>query len=233
MRHIKSFYVFNVAASSSSFSEAAHKLNVSHGAVSKQIKLLESYLSQPLFYRQGRDLLLTKEGEMLQSYTQHAFQALENGVSKLTQEKSHCLEVSCEPTLTMRWLMPRLSLFNEAVEADVRLSTAGGPVILGSTGLSMAIRRDDFEPLYGYPKATLVEEWVGPVCSPDYWQQVKADLSEVKLLHSQTRTDAWTQWMLSTDRNEMYENTEQTFAHFYFCIQAAVDGLGAVIGSYH
>ncbi|MGM2628837.1 hypothetical protein ACS2QL_30590, partial [Bacillus cereus group sp. Bce038] len=73
----------------------------------------------------------------------------------------------------------------------MRLSTAGGPVTLGSTGLSMAIRRDDFEPLYLYPKTTLVEEWVGPVFSPDYWQQVQDDLSTVKLLHSHTRPNAW------------------------------------------
>ncbi len=152
MRHLKSFHVFHVAASSASFSEAANKLNITHGAVSKQIKVLETYLAQPLFYKQGRNMLLTKEGEMLKSYTEQAFQALETGVNKLVQEKHQYLEVSCEPTLTMRWLMPRLSAFNDGCDADVRLSTAGGPVTLGSTGLAMAIRRDDFEPLYHYPK---------------------------------------------------------------------------------
>ncbi|MGP8308879.1 LysR family transcriptional regulator [Vibrio sp. YIC-376] len=232
MRHLKSFHIFHVAASSSSFSEAANKLNITHGAVSKQIKVLESYLEQPLFYKQGRNVFLTKEGEMLKGYTQQAFQALENGVSKLRQERHQYLEVSCEPTLTMRWLMPRLSAFNEGCEADVRLSTAGGPVTLGSTGLSMAIRRDDFEPLHDYPKTALAEEWVGPVFSPSYWKQVKQDLSTVKLLHSQTRPVAWQAWMMNAEHQEMSENAQQTFAHFYFCIQAAVDGLGAAMGSY-
>ncbi|UYI48741.1 LysR family transcriptional regulator [Vibrio parahaemolyticus] len=232
MRHLKSFHVFHVAASSSSFSEAAKKLNITHGAVSKQIKVLESYLEQPLFYKQGRNVFLTKEGEILKGYTQQAFQALENGVGKLQHQKHQYLEVSCEPTLTMRWLMPRLSDFNEECGADVRLSTAGGPVALGSTGLSMAIRRDDFEPLHEYPKTVLVEEWVGPVFSPGYWQQVKQDLSVVKLLHSQTRPDAWHEWSVSAEYPELQENAQQTFAHFYFCIQAAVDGLGAALGSY-
>ncbi|HGF7478420.1 TPA: LysR family transcriptional regulator [Vibrio mimicus] len=232
MRHLKSFHIFHVAASSASFSEAANRLNITHGAVSKQIKVLETYLAQPLFYKQGRNMLLTKEGEVLKSYTVQAFQALEAGVDKLMQAKHQYLEVSCEPTLTMRWLMPRLSAFNEGFEADVRLSTAGGSVTLGSTGLSMAIRRDDFTPLRQYQKTKLVEEWVGPVFSPNYWQQVKNNLSAVKLLHSQTRPKAWQEWMICAEQNEMRDNAAQFFAHFYFCIQAAVDGLGATMGSY-
>ncbi|SON49169.1 exported protein of unknown function [Vibrio tapetis subsp. tapetis] len=49
MRHLKAFHVFHVAAASSSYSEAANKLNITHGAVSKQIKVLEHFLAQPLF----------------------------------------------------------------------------------------------------------------------------------------------------------------------------------------
>lgn len=232
MRHLKAFHVFHVAASSSSYSEAANKLNITHGAVSKQVKVLESYLSQPLFYKQGRNVYLTQEGELLKTYTEQAFEALNRGVDKLHQVKNHYLEVSCEPTLTMRWLMPRLSGFYEDSKADVRLSTAGGPVTLGATGLSMAIRRDDFELPHNYKHTQLVNEWVGPVFSPDYWQQVKSDLSKVRLLHSQTRLQAWNDWFRSYGSSSLSDNTHQTFAHFYFCFQAAVDGLGAAIGSY-
>lgn len=233
MRHLKAFHVFHVAASSSSYSEAAEKLSITHGAVSKQIKVLENYLCQPLFYRQGRNVQLTHEGELLKAYTEQAFEALEAGLNKLSQVKNKCLEVSCEPTLTMRWLMPRLSDFYiNNPGADVRLSTAGGPVTLGVNGLSLAIRRDDFELLHDYKKTTLVDEWVGPVFSPDYWQQVKDDLSKVKLLHSQTRPQAWTHWAERSGNSLLLGDTHQTFAHFYFCFQAAVDGLGAALGSY-
>ena len=70
MRHLKAFHVFHVAASSASFTQAASKLNITHGAVSKQIKVLESYLSQPLFYKQGRKVYLTQEGELLKKAIQ-------------------------------------------------------------------------------------------------------------------------------------------------------------------
>ncbi|MGM2842342.1 LysR family transcriptional regulator, partial [Bacillus cereus group sp. Bce002] len=68
MRHLKAFHVFHVAAFSTSFTETADKLNITHGAVSKQIKVLENYLSLPLFYKQGRNLLLTKEGKILKDH---------------------------------------------------------------------------------------------------------------------------------------------------------------------
>ncbi|MCE9684681.1 LysR family transcriptional regulator [Shewanella sp. AS16] len=232
MRHLKAFHVFHVAASSPSYTEAANRLNITHGAVSKQIKVLENHLSLPLFYRQGRNLHLTQEGELLKDYTEQAFQALDAGVNRLYRMKNPCLEVSCEPTLTMRWLMPRLADFYLSSGADVRLSTAGGPVTLGTTGLSLAIRRDDFALSHDYQKIRLVDEWVGPVFSPEYWEQVKHDPGKIKLLHSQTRPQAWDDWSSSYGDTFLAGNAGQSFAHFYFCFQAAVDGLGAAIGSY-
>ena len=233
MRHLKAFHIFDVAADSPSFSKAAEKLCITHGAVSKQIKTLENSLSLNLFYRQGRNVRLTHEGELLKGYTTQAFQALNAGVQKLSQMNTNRLDVSCEPTLTMRWLMPRISSFYEKnPNTDIRLSTAGGPVILGASGLSLAIRRDDFELTQDYKKVPLVDEWVGPVVSPEYWQGVKGDLSTIKLIHSDTRPKAWASWSASSGNELLLNNAHQTFAHFYFCFQAAVDGLGAAIGSY-
>jgi LysR family glycine cleavage system transcriptional activator len=233
MKNLKAFHVFDVAAGSSSFSKAAEKLFITHGAVSKQIKTLENSLSLNLFYRQGRNVRLTREGELLKGYTTQAFQTLNAGVQKLSQVKTNCLDVSCEPTLTMRWLMPRISDFYENnPNTDVRLSTAGGPVTLSSSDSSLAIRRDDFELIQDYRKIPLVDEWVGPVVSPEYWQRVKSNLSTIKLIHSDTRPKAWSNWSNISGDKSLLNNTYQTFAHFYFCFQAAVDGLGAAIGSY-
>lgn len=232
MRHLKAFHTFHIAAASTSYREAAEKLSITHGAVSKQIKILENYLQQSLFYRQGRHVYLTKEGELLKEYTVQAFQTLELGVSKVRHVNQQCIEVSCEPTLTMRWLMPRLSVFHDDTSGDVRLSTAGGPVALGVTGLSMAIRRDDFELHSAHQKIELVEEWVGPVFSPEYWLRVKGDLSKVIKFHSESRISAWKDWLADSTLNMDLGHSEQTFVHFYFCFQAAVDGLGAAIGSY-
>jgi len=232
MRHLKSFHVFHIAAESASYSEAADKLHITHGAVSKQIKQLESSLSQALFYKKGRRMHLTQEGELLKQYTNLAFDALETGINKLKHTNNNYLEVSCEPTLTMRWLMPRLSDFYQKFAVDVRLSTAGGPVTLEEAELSMAIRRDDFAIPAHYQTQTLVDEWVGPVMSPQYWHTIRGDLDNLRLLHSETRAQAWSDWSTATDHTLHLNPSNQQFQHFYFCLQAAADGLGAAIGSY-
>jgi len=233
MKNLKAFHIFNVAAESSTFSEAANKLFITHEAVSKQIKALEDALSINLFYRQGRNVKLTHDGELLKGYTTQAFQALETGVQKLSQKHQNILEISCEPTLTMRWLMPRMADFYQIKpKTDIRLSTAGGPVTLGTNGLSLAIRRDDFDVIQHYQKTTLVQEWVGPVFAPTYSREVKNDFNRIKLIHSDTRPNAWKSWFEKSNIQNFTNNQHQTYAHFYFCFQAAIDGLGGAIGSY-
>ncbi|MCL1127887.1 LysR family transcriptional regulator [Shewanella surugensis] len=231
MRHLKAFHVFQVAATAKSYSAAAKTLHITHGAVSKQIKLLEEYLGQVLFYRQGHRMKLTPKGYSLYAYTEQAFSALNKGIEVLSMQ-TQCIDVSCEPTLTMRWLMPRLVDFNDKhPTGNVRLSTAGGPIFLGKNGQSLAIRRNDFIIPSEYIQTPLVTEWVGPICSGDYWNKMESNVDNIILLHSETRLDAWPQWFKSNEPT-MLENSQQTFAHFYFCIQAAQDGLGMAMGSY-
>ncbi|WP_070962563.1 LysR family transcriptional regulator [Vibrio sonorensis] len=232
MRHLKAFHVFHIAAESSSYSEAADKLHITHGAVSKQIKLLETHLSKALFYKNGRGMSLTQEGELLKQYTNVAFDALDTGINKIKETTGNNIEVSCEPTLTMRWLMPRLSNFYQSSGVDIRLSTAGGPVALGEAGLSMAIRRDDFDIPSDYVKHKLVEEWVGPVMSAQYWNSTQNNHLDITLLHSKTRPHAWKNWATASGHDFYHNKSSQSFDHFYFCLQAAADGLGAAIGSF-
>ncbi|WP_136483628.1 LysR family transcriptional regulator [Vibrio sp. H11] len=231
MRHLKAFYVFHVAAESANHSQAAEKLHITHGAVSKQIKLLENHLGHMLFYKQGRGMRLSTEGKLLKQYTDTAFSALDTGVKKLARASHRSLEVSCEPTLTMRWLMPRLADFYQHSGIDVRLSTAGGPVNLEQSGLDLAIQRDDFAIDGDNGIHDLVPEWVGPVFSPQYWNRVRHNLDDMVLLHSETRPAAWEEWLKGRAQAISLRNAK-SFGHFYFCLQAAADGLGAAIGSY-
>lgn len=238
MRHLKAFYVFHITAGASSYSEAAEKLHITHGAVSKQIKLLEAHLSQQLFCKQGRRMKLTQAGELLKNHTDMAFNALDMGVSKLQKSTDNYIEVSCEPTLTMRWLMPRISSFYQIADVNIKLTTAGGDASLPSSSIrsSMAIRRDDFAIPADYEIHQLVAEWVGPVFSPEYWNKTKNDLANLTLLHSKTRPNAWKNWLMDSKERVKdplhLSGSNQSFDHFYFCIQAAMDGLGAAIGSY-
>src|ERR1700741_2409309 len=56
---------FEAAARLGSFTRAADELNVTHGAVSRQIRLLEDWLRGPLFLRTSRNAVPTQAGSEL------------------------------------------------------------------------------------------------------------------------------------------------------------------------
>ena len=64
---------FEAAARTGSFSSAAEALNLTHGAVSRQIAKLEHWLGLRVFLRQARGVSLTPEGQRLLQRTQEAF----------------------------------------------------------------------------------------------------------------------------------------------------------------
>lgn len=59
---LRAVHCFEVVARNLSFSLAAEELNVTQSAVSHQIRLLEDYLGESLFIRQGRKLSLSDSG---------------------------------------------------------------------------------------------------------------------------------------------------------------------------
>lgn len=61
-------YYFNTIAELEHYTRAAEKLHVSQSNLSHAIKELENELGVQLFERQGRNIKLTKYGEIFQPY---------------------------------------------------------------------------------------------------------------------------------------------------------------------
>jgi LysR family glycine cleavage system transcriptional activator len=57
-----------------------------------------------------------------------------------------------------------------------------------------------------------------------------ADLARHTLLHSETLRDAWPRWLAAAGLSDLAPERDQVFEHFYFAIQAALDGLGVMMG---
>ena len=53
---------FEAAARLGSFHQAAEELHLTQSAISQQIRSLEAFLEQPLFFRTGRSVTLTDAG---------------------------------------------------------------------------------------------------------------------------------------------------------------------------
>ncbi len=103
---------FEAAARHMSFSRAANELCVTQGAVSRQIKTLETYLGVPLFRRLTRIIELTEYGKEYLPVARDAFDRIEQASLRLmNRQRRGVLTVSVLPTFAMRWLIPRLPHF--------------------------------------------------------------------------------------------------------------------------
>lgn len=221
----------DAAARFGSFSKAAQHLNLTHGAVSRAVQQVEQALGVPLFRRHNRRVSLTPEGRAFADCLERILADLRQTTDRIRRTSAPTLAVSCEPTLTMRWLMPRLASFTEAFpECHVHLATGGGPVDFAHSGLDVAIRRADF----GLPDEALVlplwAEHVGPVCNPLAWERWGKTLLQAPRLHTRTRPQAWDDWSTTSGVALPPAPSDQRFDHFSFSLQAAVAGLGIAIG---
>lgn len=221
---LTAFRYFDIAARTESFVRAAEHLHVTHGAVSRQVRLLEESLGVALFERRNRAIFLTPAGRELHSTTQSIFEQLEGAVQRLQQQaEDNVLVVSCEPTIAMRWLIPRLPRFHAAhPNLQLHLVAAGGPVDFARGGIDLALRRDDFHWDRQLHSLKICDEWIGPVARPD--------LNGQRLLHSSTRPDAWATWLRLSGQH-LPHRTRSDFEHFYLSLQAASAGMGMAIAS--
>jgi LysR family glycine cleavage system transcriptional activator len=225
---------FEAAGRLSSFARAGDELHVTHGAVSRQVRQLEEDLGVLLFDRRNRRVRLTPAGQTLLDATVDAFTRVRDAVAAVRSVSNPVpLVVSCEPTLTQRWLIPRLPrLLSRCPGLLVHVLAAGGPVRFERDRVDLAIRRDDFEWPANMCAELIVEEFVGPVCSPVLAQNAPAEtVLALPAIHSATRPDAWPRWLADTGRPARAQ-TGQTFEHFFLSIEAAVAALGVAIGPF-
>src|SRR5207237_1609533 len=105
---------FEAAARLGSFTRAAEELGVTHGAVSRQIRLLEEWLGTSLFLRTSRNAVPTRAGTDLLADAGPALDRLASASLRLQSGKAReVLHISALPTFAMRWLIPRLPGFQQ------------------------------------------------------------------------------------------------------------------------
>ncbi len=128
-----------------SLTAAGEALNVSHAAISQQLRHLERHLDVALFDRSGRALELTSAGEQLAAATGAGFQRMIDAVEELTgADIDRPLHVSATPNFATAWLMPRLPDFRAKYpEIDILLDPSHELVTLSPGGVDVAVRYGD------------------------------------------------------------------------------------------
>ena len=109
----------------SNISEAAHKMNISHSSISRQISSLERDLKVSLFKRHARGLTLTEQGKILFKTAHDIFGKIALTEAKLTESKEKPtgpLTIAATVAFGTTWLAPRIEKFtNSYPEIDVSI----------------------------------------------------------------------------------------------------------------
>jgi LysR family glycine cleavage system transcriptional activator len=232
---LNSIKAFESAARLKSFSQAADELSVTNGAISRHVQQLEDWLRIPLFVRLHRRVELTDEGAAYLIDAGAAFDRLALATARLMEERTHrVLRVKAMVSLTLRWLVPRLSGFQRAhPNIEVRLTTSDVPVPELTTGFDVIIRGGpDVAP--GFNAFAFLSDSHLPVCSPKLLAQRPihriADLEQHTFIHAATMPAGWTEWLAAAGAEDLQPLHSLTFEHVYVALQAAIDGLGIAMG---
>lgn len=232
---LKALPAFEAAARHLSFTVAAEELHLTHSAISHQMKGLEGELGVPLFRRLNRRVELTEAGNVFLRAVRAALDVLETSAAQISaQAVQGPLVVSCLPTFMMRWLIPRLYDFNARhPDIGVRLSASFAPVDFARDGIDAAIRFGAAPWPEDVDAQAFLEEQIGPVCSPSLLKrkglQRPTDLRQHTLLHTESRPDAWPQWLKLVGARGIDVATGPRFEHYYFLLEAAIAGLGVAV----
>jgi DNA-binding transcriptional LysR family regulator len=192
---------FDASARTGSFTAAAQELNLTQGAISRQVQALEEQLNIVLFTRVKRTINLTDKGKVYAKEVHQALQLILNAsLRAITSPMSGTLNLAILPTFGARWLIPKFADFLEKhPDITVNFVSKLAPFDFHSENLHLAIH-------YGSPdwpntqSTFLMGEESIPVCSPKLLekQNLKSidDLRKLPLLHLATRPQAWQDWFL-------------------------------------
>lgn len=224
---------FEAAARRNSFTLAAADLNMTQGAVSRQIRALEDHLGVELFIRRRQRVVLSPAGTAYLEEIGKALSIIRMASTSLrVNPDGGVLNLGIVPTFGTRWLAPRLPDFLQKNPGiTVNLTTKLRPFDFSGEMLDAAIHfgADDWPDT---ERLHLIDETVIPACSPDFLAGLQIgsveDIADAPLLHLATRPDAWRAWF-AVNGLEIDVPSGTTFDQFATMAQAAAHGLGLAL----
>lgn len=221
---------FVAVAAQGSISLAAEQLHVTHGAVNRQVKLLENELGMALLDKCGRGVKLTDAGQQLYHGCQPAFQAIADSCRQLKQQQhDKPLVLACSGSILARWLIPRLQSLQQALpDLPLQLVTSAGDDNPQQQADLSLVFVDN--PQTSAWLIALEQERIGPILAPQLAQQLNLhsvqQLASQVLLHTRSRPQAWPDWAQRNGLSAQVLNMGQGFPHLSHLLEAVSAGLG-------
>lgn len=229
---------FEIAAQTDSYAEAAERLGVTHGAVSRHIAALEQWLGQRLFVKEGRRMVATPMARIFAAEVAHSFDRLMTAAEACGHLGARrIMRVSAPTSFAMRWLIPRLERYH-AMHPDVEVVVTTVSTVQDDLrgGVDVAIRRGVAGSL-AWPQHDVVpvlQDMDTLVMSPALFAarpvRDPADVAGHAWLASETRAGDWAAWLEAAGLQHLGHHPRRVFDHFFVTQRAVEDGLGLGIG---
>ncbi|PJG60381.1 LysR family transcriptional regulator [Aeromonas cavernicola] len=198
---LNSLKVFEAAGECLNFTLAAKVLNVTQGAVSRQISQLEDYLGITLFSRAKGKLALTAQGQALLAVIQHSFSEIEREIGQIRMPNlRQRLAILAPPTFCSRWLCPRIHLFTQQYgQYDLQIYTEREEGV----SVDIEICFDEVSQAGQHEGVILMEEYIA-VCSQallkDAASLIQGSLANnshrmLHIRHKGSQLPSWDEWL--------------------------------------
>ena len=237
---------FEAAARLGSFSRAAEELNVTAGAVSHQVKVLEGWIGRQLFRRRTNSVVLTDAARSLAPAINEALERLSVGVEALQGTGGVApVTVSAQPDFALKWLIPRLPRFAALYPStELRLVTAYRALDLVREDIDLAVRYLDRAAVASGDALAetgrqlradhLLRADLTPIASPALFPpgraQVSAAFRDCTLLHVLSAPDDWRLWLAAAGVRGVDAARGPKFDSYALTSEAAAQGWGVALG---
>lgn len=216
---------------------AARSLHVSHSAISRHLRELESWIGLPLVdVPEGmRSLRFTVQGEALGRSVLAGLRELDAGVAAVREaRRGNSVVISTTPSFASCWLLPRLPDL-EATHGWIELS-----VVVDQRLTDPSEKDADFGlrvgrgPWSGLVCEPFMDDALYPVMSPEFWQAAgkptePSRLAGLRLLHDRDPNAAWEAWRRTHGPMDLDLRSGPRFTATDLVLKAAAQGLGVAL----
>lgn len=224
---------FDAVARSGSFTAAAAALNLTQGAVSRQIAQLEDQLGVRLVEREARGVRLTEKGRAYAEGVSEILSKIRSlSLDAMSANEEMRLRLAILPTFGTRWLMPRMPDFvRKNPGVTISFATRIGQFDFRAEKIDAAIHvgRPDW---LDADCRFLMSETVVAVCTPEFLIAHPVDKAEdllsLPLLEMASRPGAWRHWFGSLGITAHHPEG-MMFEQFSNVTQACLAGLGVAL----
>ncbi|MEM7524972.1 MAG: LysR family transcriptional regulator [Pseudomonadota bacterium] len=221
---------FEAAARLGGFAAAAIELGVTAGAVSQQVRVLETWAGAPLFERRAQGVALTALGARAAADLGGAFDRLgaaSNGLRAAAAPQS--VSIAALPSIAQLWLAPRLP--------GIRAAAGGVRISVSALEAPPNLMREPFDIALFFEDAPGAAEGcdlapgaVFPVCAPAIAARLTGpeDLLNEALLTDAAWIDDWGAWADTAGAAALTGGA--TYSLYAIAVEEALAGAGVLMG---